>query len=51
MGKKENQRDLVFLQEMLRRFDKGRAGDITEYDMVRQMIVDWIDELEDVPNF
>lgn len=42
----QEQRDLVFLQEMLRRFDKGRAGDPTEFDMVRQMMSDWIDELE-----
>lgn len=48
MAKKSTPPDLVFLQEMLKRFDNARNGnDVSEYDMVRQMILDWIDELED----
>lgn len=38
--------DLAFLEEMRERFDRARDGmDSTQYDMVRQMMTDWIDEL------
>lgn len=39
--------DLAFLKEMLERFDNARErNDTTQYDYVREMIVDWIAELE-----
>jgi hypothetical protein len=39
--------DLEFLKQMLERFDSARnRSDTTQYDYVREMIVDWIAELE-----
>lgn len=41
-----NVSDLDFLREMRNRFNNGRDGDETEFDMVDKMMSDWIEELE-----
>jgi hypothetical protein len=39
---KEN--DIIFLEEMLERFKKA-PQDSTQYEYVKQMIIDWLNEL------